>query len=59
METGKTESQEHIFKCVMIFVFIFKNQALKKYYCKIVNNSLIFISRVIRWKRVAIFMLGM
>jgi len=57
METGETESQEHIFKCVMIFVFIFKNQALKKYYCKIVNMSLIFINLITRWKRVAIFML--
>ena len=30
METGKTENQEHIFKFVMIFVFIFKKQAMKK-----------------------------
>jgi hypothetical protein len=39
METLKTESQEHIFKCVMIFVFIFKSQAIKKYYFKTGNKS--------------------
>jgi len=44
METGRTESQEHIFKYVMIFVFIFKKQAMKNYFCKTGSNSLIFIN---------------
>jgi hypothetical protein len=56
METRKTESREHIFKCVKIFVFIFKNQAMKKYYCKTGNKFLIFINLITRWKRVTIFM---
>jgi hypothetical protein len=57
METGKTESQEHILKCAMVVVFIFKNEAMKKYYCETGNKSLIAVNLVTRRKTVAIFRL--
>jgi hypothetical protein len=41
----------------MIFVFIFKKQVMKKYYCKTGNKPLIFINLATTWKRVAFFML--